>query len=163
MTQPPYGAPGGDVPQHQEGLPTPPRAQGAEQPTAPYGMAPPAPPAPVYGTQPPYGAPTPYSAAGYQPAPGYVPPGPKNDLGVLSLVFGLIAFFVFGLLAGIPAVILGMKGKQAVREGLANNDGMATTGIVFGWLGIAWSSLLILGWLGFVLLMVVGGVASYSG
>ncbi|MCF4121846.1 DUF4190 domain-containing protein [Antribacter sp. KLBMP9083] len=132
----------------------------------------PAPAGPVVPQQP-YGGPAqpeqqyaqPYPG-GYQPAPyGYAPrpPMPKNDLGVLSLVFGLLGLLMFGLVGGIPAVIVGLKAKEAVRQGLADNEGMATAGIVTGWIGIAWSGLAILGMLAwFVFFAAVVGTAGYS-
>src|SRR5688572_5917791 len=89
----------------------------------------------------PYGPPYTQQYPGdYQPAPygAYAPrpPMPKNDLGVLALVLGVVAtclgFFmaILGVAAGIPAVIVGSKAKAAVRQGLADNEGSATAGIV---------------------------------
>lgn len=82
---------------------------------------------------------TEYPPAPYQ-QPGYVSPYPKNDLAVWSLVLGL-AGFVLGCLfvTGIPAVILGRNAQRAVAEGQANNPGLATTGVVLGWVSIALS------------------------
>ncbi len=111
----------------------------------PYGSTPPAygsnPPAygstpPAYGSQPAYGSeqyaggygsPSPYG----QPAFGY----PKNSLGVWSLVLGLVGLVLScGLFTGIPAIIVGHRARSAVAEGQANNPGMATAGIVLGWI-----------------------------
>ncbi|MFI2752304.1 DUF4190 domain-containing protein [Cellulomonas sp. P22] len=85
----------------------------------------------------PYPGPYPYAAG--QPYPGYAPgyAYPRNDLAVWSLVLG-IASFVLGCLffTGIPAVVLGNKAKQAVAAGEANNPGLASAGVVLGWISI---------------------------
>ena len=44
-----------------------------------------------------------------------------------------------GLLTGIPAIIVGNNAKKAVARGEANNGGMATAGIILGWVAIALS------------------------
>ncbi len=116
----------------------------------PYGSTPPSygstPPAygstpPAYGsTPPPYGSQPPaYGSEQY--GGGYGSPYgqpfgyPKNSLGVWSLVLGIVAFVLScGLLTGIPAIIVGHRAKAAVAEGQANNPGMATAGIVLGWI-----------------------------
>lgn len=81
---------------------------------------------------------------GSYPAAGYGPPAyyPKNSLAVWSLVLGIAAFVLgFGLLTGIPAVIVGSSAKRAVAEGQADNESMATIGIVLGWVSIGLSVL----------------------
>jgi len=69
----------------------------------------------------------------YPPAYYY----PRNDLGVWSLVLG-IAGLVLGCVffTGVPAVVVGMRARRAVAEGQANNPGLATAGIVLGWISI---------------------------
>ncbi len=115
MTQPPGAGPYG-----------PADAQGGSQ--APYGT-----PAPGGYAQVP-----PYPAAAYGPPPYY----PKNGLAVWSLVLGIAAFALScGLFTGIPAVIVGSYAKRAVAEGQADNGGMATAGVVLGWVAIGISVL----------------------
>ncbi|HEY8718848.1 DUF4190 domain-containing protein [Pengzhenrongella sp.] len=164
---PPYGAepPAAGEQPPAYGTPPPPPAYGAPQPPA-YG----APPPPAYGGQPPaYGAPPPppaydaqppgYGAPPPAPAPGAYgypaqPPGyayPKNSLGVWALVLGLVSIGC-GFFAGIPAIIVGSKAKRAAAEGLANNAGMGTAGIVLGWISTIGSLL--------VLVLIIIGVAS---
>ena len=146
---PPYGAPTayGTTPQ-PAGYP----AYGA--PTA-YGTT-------QYGTQYPYGPPTAYgSPTGY----GYAQPGyygamaatQRNDLGVWSLILGILSLISFGILTGIPAIIVGNKSKAAVARGEANNPGMGTAGVVMGWISVAFIGL---GVLFFVGIMVIGIAAS---
>ncbi|MFS0700822.1 DUF4190 domain-containing protein, partial [Cellulomonas sp. 179-A 4D5 NHS] len=145
----------------------PPAAPGAEpvapgaQP-APYGAAAqpyaPAPyPAQPYAGQPYPGQPYPGQPYPGQPYPGQpYPPAyayPKNQLGVWSLVLGIVGIVVGCVfLTGIPAVILGNNAKRAVAAGEANNLGMAQAGIVLGWISIALGVVAV----GFVVLYVVG-------
>lgn len=116
----------------------------------------------VYGSPTSYGAPAPYgppTAYGYA-QPGYYGPMPgtqRNDLGIWALVLGLLGLFSFSILAGIPAIILGKKSKEAVARGEANNPGLGTAGVVMGWISVAFIGL---GVLFFVGIMVIGIAAS---
>ena len=75
-----------------------------------------------------------------QPYSGYAPPpvGPKNGLGIASLVVAIIALIsvVGGVVLGIVAVILGFLGWQRAKRGEATNGGIAIAGIVLGILSI---------------------------
>jgi Domain of unknown function (DUF4190)/Domain of unknown function (DUF1707) len=87
-----------------------------------------------------------------QPVPGPVPAKPSgsevtNGLAVASLVCGLLQLFSLGLTA-IPAIVLGYAARGQIRRTGERGEGLATAGLVLGWLGIA-----------FVLLMVVGVAA----
>ncbi|PUB25348.1 uncharacterized protein DUF4190 [Promicromonospora sp. AC04] len=63
---------------------------------------------------------------------------PRNSLGVWSLVLGIASIVLaLGIVTGIPAIIIGNQGRRAVRAGEANNEGMALTGVVLGWLSLA--------------------------
>jgi hypothetical protein len=61
----------------------------------------------------------------------------KNSLGVWALVLGIVSIACCGFLAGIPAVILGNKSREAAAMGLADNGTMGTVGMVLGWVGVA--------------------------
>lgn len=120
--------------------------------------------APGYATDAPsqdapvYGAPT------YGQPHGVYPPYPyaRNDLGVWSLVLGIVSIVMgFGLLTGIPAVILGNKSRNAVAAGQADNAGLATAGIITGWIGIGLS---VVGVIAFVLYFVlIVGILTAAG
>lgn len=168
--QNPYGAePPKDpdaTPQYPAAPPPPPAAP--QYPSAPQypgaaPQAPQAPGAPQYPSAPQYGAPTPYPAAApYGSAPGGYPPAgygavyPKNNLAVWSLVLGILTFVLCGVFSAVAAVIVGYKARKAVAAGEANNGGMATAGIILGWVGIALS---ILGIAFFLLIIATGGWA----
>jgi hypothetical protein len=82
--------------------------------------------------------------AGYPQAPqGYAaaPFGatPKtNTMAIVSLILGIV--WIFGI-ASIVAVILGMKAKKEIREAPPTapqtGGGMATAGVILGWIGSA--------------------------
>jgi len=65
-------------------------------------------------------------------------PYPRNSLGVWSLVLGIVSVVLaLGAVTGIPAIIIGNQGRRAVRDGEADNEGVALTGVVLGWISLA--------------------------
>lgn len=63
---------------------------------------------------------------------------PRNSLGVWSLVLGIASVVLaLGVVTGIPAIIIGNQGRRAVRAGEADNERMAVTGVVLGWISLA--------------------------
>lgn len=87
--------------------------------------------------------------------PAHLPPGypvahrrpaaqATNGLAVASLVCGLMQVFTLGITA-IPAVILGHVARGQIRRSGERGDGMATAGLVLGWLGIAFFVLIVVG------------------
>lgn len=137
------------------------RTESFEQPgaTQPYGQA---------GMDTPYeqqGSPAAYGPPGAPAAPqyGYAPPLPKNDLGVWALVTGILSYVMCPLLLGIAAIITGTMSRRAADEGLANNRGMGTAGLVLGWVNVALS---ILGIVFFVFVLgaglIAGGFSEWS-
>ncbi|MBB2922080.1 DUF4190 domain-containing protein [Cellulomonas cellasea] len=112
-------------------------------PSAPqYGQGGGYPQAPQYGNAPAYGG-------------GYGGTYPKNNLGVWALVLGLVSFFVCSIFTGIPAIIVGNKGRKAAAAGEANNAGMSLAGVILGWVSIAFFVL------GLIWLFALGGLAAY--
>ena len=87
---------------------------------------------PPVAYQPPVGyAPVAQPAAYGQPvgyAPGYLPP--TNGTAIASLVLAILGF-------GLIAIILGYSARTAIRRTGERGDGLATAGIVIGWIGIA--------------------------
>lgn len=83
----------------------------------------------------------------------YPPPVPArtNGTAVASLICGLLVLF-YGLTA-IPAVVLGHKARAQIKRTGDEGDGLAVTGLVFGYLGIGFWMLIL-----FVAVAVAGGV-----
>jgi hypothetical protein len=67
-----------------------------------------------------------------------------NPLAVASLACGLGQIF-FWFLAAIPAVVLGHVARRPIRQTGEDGQGMATAGLVLGWIGIALTVLFIAG------------------
>jgi F0F1-type ATP synthase membrane subunit c/vacuolar-type H+-ATPase subunit K len=142
--EPPQDPHGGEPPQDPYGS-QPPQPYGTQPPAQPtYGAPQPGPPQPQYGVPqaPEYGASQYPSASPYPSAPQYAggygaSQTAKNSLGVWSLVLGILSIVLCGIIAGIAAIIVGNNAKKAVARGEANNGGMATAGVVLGWISVA--------------------------
>ncbi|MEU5870327.1 DUF4190 domain-containing protein [Glycomyces sp. NPDC047369] len=96
-----------------------PQAPQAQPPGQPY----PPPPYPPYG-----GYPPPY---GYYPPP---PPPPMNGMAIAALVLGIVGACNP---IGVLGLIFGLIAKRQIAERGESGDGFATTGIVLGWIGVA--------------------------
>ncbi|WP_454043742.1 DUF4190 domain-containing protein [Cellulosimicrobium sp. Marseille-Q8652] len=118
MTQPPVSGP----------------PEGERPPASPYPGAAPNPVAAPNPGAAPYPGPAPYGSGPYPPVL------PQNGLAVWSLVLGIASFVLScGFLTGIPAIVLGTQARRAVASGQADNGGLATAGIVLGWISVALS------------------------
>jgi hypothetical protein len=121
MTEPPSGAwtPPPDSPPQYPGAPPPPQQ--------PWGSPPP-------------GSPWPGAAP-------YPPPKPNSSLAVVSLVFGIIQFFVCPIIGGIVAIVTGhvARGRAKRSQGAEGGAGMALAGVILGYAGIALTILVIVG------------------
>lgn len=72
------------------------------------------------------------------PPPGAYGPGgdtSKNNLGVWALVLGIVSILCCGVLAGVPAIILGLNSKKAQAQGLATNGNLGNIGFILGIIG----------------------------
>ena len=116
--------------------------------------------APAPATPPPSAYP---AAPGYAPAPAYAaaPVAPTSNEAIWSLVLGILSITCLGLLAGIPAVILGTIAKRKIGEsgGTIRGQGLATAGLVLGWVSIGISVAFFL----LLILAAVSGSGSSSG
>jgi hypothetical protein len=69
------------------------------------------------------------------------PDAPRNEVGVASLLVGLVALGTCWLLIGVPfgiaAVITGDVARRRVQRGEANNPRIALAGIILGAISIA--------------------------
>ena len=92
---------------------------------------------------------------GFRPVPPtFLPPPvpPTNGKAVGSLVCGLLIVPTLGL-TGIPAVILGHTARAEIQRTDEGGDGLALTGLVFGWLAVT-------GWVLMLLLMIAAAASS---
>lgn len=75
------------------------------------------------------------------PLPG-VPSQPKTSgLAIWSLVLGILSLTCFTIFAAIPGVICGHKALSRIKSagGMLNGTGLATAGLITGYIGIAWA------------------------
>jgi hypothetical protein len=86
----------------------------------------------------------PYPAPGPVPVPAYTPAPVvgTNSMAIASMVLGVAEFFTAGLTA-IPAVICGHIARRQMRQTLQRGDGLATGGLVLGYMAIIFWSVLI--------------------
>jgi hypothetical protein len=105
------------------------------------------------------------------PVPPRVPPvppatsPPTSGLAVASLLLGIGGLTILPLLGSIAAIILGYMARSEIRRspGRVGGEGVATAGIVLGWISVGVSVLIILfvGGLGLCGLCGVFGASSY--
>jgi len=76
----------------------------------------------------------PYSAQPYpQPGHPYGRSTPTNGMAIASLVLGVLWLYWLG---SILALVFGYVARKQIRERGEAGGGMATAGIVLGWIGI---------------------------
>jgi hypothetical protein len=78
------------------------------------------------------------------PVPAYQPPPASgtNSMAIASMVLGVAEFFTAGLTA-IPAVICGHIARRQMKGTAERGDGLATSGLVLGYMAIIFWSVLI--------------------
>jgi uncharacterized membrane protein len=78
------------------------------------------------------------------PMPVYAqpPPASTNSMAVASMVLGVAEFFTLGLTA-IPAVICGHIARRQMKQTAQRGDGLATGGLVLGYMAIIFWAVLI--------------------
>lgn len=104
-----------------------------------------------------YPPPSPY---GQQP---YSPVLPTSTLAIVSLVAGILGFAGFPIIGSIIAIVTGTMARKETRSvpPRASGDGMATAGIVMGWIQIALGACFICGVLAyiFVIFFIIGSAS----
>jgi len=71
---------------------------------------------------------------------------------IASLILGIAGFVVFPVVPSILAIVFGLKAREELRRNPAvDGEGLATAGIVLGWVGIALTAIGLL----FLLLLLV--------
>ena len=74
-----------------------------------------------------------------QELPADVPQAvPNSGMAIVSLIFGILGLTFFPLIGSIVALITGYAARNEIKEsmGTMGGDGMATAGIIMGWIGI---------------------------
>ncbi len=74
-----------------------------------------------------------------EPYQQQLPPSvPTNTMALTSMIAGIIGWTIAPLLGSLAAIITGHMAKRELREGMGreSGDGMATAGLVMGYLQI---------------------------
>jgi hypothetical protein len=81
---------------------------------------------------------------------------PSSTLAIISLVAGILGFTVFPFIASIVAIWTGYEARKETRSvpPKASGDGMATAGIVMGWIQIGLTVISICCFAAYMVLMV---------
>lgn len=74
-----------------------------------------------------------------QPSPPVAPARPSSSSAILSLIAGVLGLSLFPVLGSIVALIAGYAARREIEaaQGALGGDGLATAGIIMGWIGIA--------------------------
>jgi hypothetical protein len=76
----------------------------------------------------------------YEYPPTSAPTQPPNStLAIVSLVAGILGLTVFPTIGSIVAIITGYMAKNEIRDsgGAIGGGGLATAGLIMGWIGVA--------------------------
>lgn len=70
-------------------------------------------------------------------------PVPNSSLAIISLIAGILGLTFFPFLGSIVAIITGMMARKEITQsgGALGGDGLATAGLVMGWIGIGLAAL----------------------
>ncbi len=100
----------------------------------------------------------------YQPANREQLPAllPTSTMAIISLIAGILGFTALPLLGGIAAIITGYLARQETRTvpPKAGGDGMATAGIIMGWIQVGLTVVGICCFIGWFVFVVGLGISS---
>jgi hypothetical protein len=100
----------------------------------------------------------------YQPASPLYPTsmyvyGPRtNSSAVAALVFGIISWFLCPFVGGVLAIILGHIARGQIRRSGEGGGGMATAGLVLGYIHVVAIVLIVIFWV-----VLLGGLTAFIG
>lgn len=83
---------------------------------------------------------------------------PTNTAALVSLIFGIVSWFLCPLVGGIVAVISGHMAHSQIKHSGEGGAGMATAGMVLGYIHLVGAAVFLLFWL-----LVFGGLAALLG
>lgn len=108
----------------------------------------------------------PGQAVGGMTQPQLIAPARQNSMALTSMILGILSFLCGGLLTGIPAIIFGHIARKQFRNSAIpqSGQGMATTGLILGYIATVISLLVLIGYV-IVIVMAVNSSdpSSFSG
>ena len=149
-----YPPPGGSPDPYQPAQPYGQPTSGTPDPYQQYGQQPTSGGAGAFTSNDPYGAPSSGQPYGQQPGYGYgAPYNPTtNVMAILALVFA----FVFSPVA----IVLGHIAKKQIRERGEQGEGLATAGLVLGYIFTGLGALACVAWVIIVIAAASSGATS---
>ena len=71
-----------------------------------------------------------------QPYQAPPPPAPSSSMAMISMIAGIVGWILAPLIGSLVAIVTGHMAKREIREsmGQLGGDGMATAGLVLGYL-----------------------------
>jgi Domain of unknown function (DUF4190) len=67
---------------------------------------------------------------------------------IASLVLGIVSLFLFGVIAGVLAIVLGVQARKEIeRDPTVGGRGLAAAGMVLGIIGVVLWAIIILIWI----------------
>jgi hypothetical protein len=85
-----------------------------------------------------------------QPNPAFTPVGPRTStMAIISLIGGIAGWTVLPFLGALAGIIFGHIAKSEIKKsaGMVTGNGMATAGLILGYLSIALGLCLFCVWL----------------
>jgi len=72
------------------------------------------------------------------PIPAVTPPSETSTLAIVSLVMGILTWFLLPIIGAIVAIITGHMAKSEIRNsiGRLTGNGLATAGLVLGYIQV---------------------------
>lgn len=80
-----------------------------------------------------------------------------SALAIVSLIFGILTYFILPFVGALIAVICGHAARSEIRRappGMVSGNGLALAGLILGWIQIAMLTLAVAA----ILLVLVGGI-----
>ncbi|MCB9134987.1 MAG: DUF4190 domain-containing protein [Anaerolineales bacterium] len=100
-----------------------------------------------------------------QHPPSYAPPPPNSTMAVVSLVAGILGWTIVPLIGSIVAVVTGHMAKNEIKQsgGRMGGDGLATAGLILGYVALSFSLIgLCIALFLFILFPLIFGVAVWQ-
>jgi hypothetical protein len=79
----------------------------------------------------------------YNPPPAYIQPARTSTLAIVSLIAGIVGFVMLPVVGSVVAVVTGHMAKGEIRNsgGTISGDGLATAGLILGYIGVGFTVL----------------------
>ncbi|MGV8049904.1 MAG: DUF4190 domain-containing protein [Anaerolineaceae bacterium] len=87
-------------------------------------------------------------------------PQTTSSWSIVSLVTGITSYFILPIIGAIIAIITGYVAKNEIKNsnGQIAGDGMATAGLILGWINIALCIIAVV----IVILLFIGAISGFT-